>query len=213
MSIGEKIQKLRKEGNYSQEEIANKLNVTRQTISKWETDQSTPDFDKIVPLCDLFGISTDEFLRGEITNKKTYSSGEEKNRHKSSIVVSFSVFLYFVSIVWIIISTEYFKLNEALSVGGFLLICSIPTVWLIYHFMNNSKSDEEVEKIKQKENKYVEAINFILAMVALGVYLLISFATSAWHITWIIWLIYAAVTKIVELIFGMSEKEIPYEKE
>ena len=51
--------------NLSQEEVADKLNVTRQTVSKWETNQSTPDFDKIVPLCELFEISTDELLKGE----------------------------------------------------------------------------------------------------------------------------------------------------
>ena len=49
MNIGEKIFELRKSRNLSQEEVAEKLNVTRQTVSKWETNKSTPDFDKIVP--------------------------------------------------------------------------------------------------------------------------------------------------------------------
>ena len=51
MTIGERLLKLRKERNLSQEEFANVLNVSRQTVSKWETDQSTPDFDKIIPIC------------------------------------------------------------------------------------------------------------------------------------------------------------------
>ena len=63
--LGEKLIKLRKEKNLSQEEAANILNVSRQTISKWETDMSTPDFDKIVPICELYGISTEELLKGE----------------------------------------------------------------------------------------------------------------------------------------------------
>ena len=50
-NLGEKLLELRKAKNLSQEEVAEKLNVTRQTVSKWETNQSTPDFDKIVPLC------------------------------------------------------------------------------------------------------------------------------------------------------------------
>ena len=54
MNIGEKLFELRKSKNLSQEEVAEKLNVTRQTVSKWETNQSTPDFDKILPLCELF---------------------------------------------------------------------------------------------------------------------------------------------------------------
>ena len=48
--IGEKLLELRKKKGLSQEEVAQELNVSRQTISKWETDQSTPDFDKIIPL-------------------------------------------------------------------------------------------------------------------------------------------------------------------
>ena len=46
MSLGERLLELRKSKHLSQEELAYKLDVTRQTISKWETDQSTPDFDK-----------------------------------------------------------------------------------------------------------------------------------------------------------------------
>ena len=52
MTIGERLLKLRKERNISQEDLANVLDVSRQTISKWETDQSQPDFDKIIPLCE-----------------------------------------------------------------------------------------------------------------------------------------------------------------
>ena len=64
MNLGEKLFELRKEKNLSQEVVAEKLNVTRQTVSKWETNQSTPDFDKILPICELYGISTEELLKG-----------------------------------------------------------------------------------------------------------------------------------------------------
>ena len=60
MNIGEKIYNLRKKKNMSQEDLASVLNVSRQTISKWETGESNPDIDKIVPLCNFFEISTDE---------------------------------------------------------------------------------------------------------------------------------------------------------
>ena len=46
-------------------EVADKLNVTRQTVSKWETDQTTPDFNKIVPLCELYDITANELLTGD----------------------------------------------------------------------------------------------------------------------------------------------------
>ncbi|MCI8310064.1 MAG: helix-turn-helix transcriptional regulator [Clostridia bacterium] len=85
MNIGEKLFELRKSKNLSQEEVAEKLNVTRQTVSKWETNQSTPDFDKILPLCELFEISTEELLTGkkpEVNNKE--NNNVEFRRYKRS---------------------------------------------------------------------------------------------------------------------------------
>ena len=74
MKINEKIYSLRKQAGLSQEELADKLNVSRQTVSKWELGDSTPDFDKIVPLCNIFGITTEELLR----DKKIEEKREEK---------------------------------------------------------------------------------------------------------------------------------------
>lgn len=62
MSLGEKLLEFRKKKGLSQEEAADILGVTRQTISKWETDQSTPDFDKIVPICELYNITPNELI-------------------------------------------------------------------------------------------------------------------------------------------------------
>ena len=62
MSLGEKIQQLRKAKGMSQEQLADALNVSRQAISKWETDQSSPELDKIVTLSRLFSVTTDELL-------------------------------------------------------------------------------------------------------------------------------------------------------
>ena len=62
MTIGEKIMKLRSGMGISQEQLAEKLNVSRQSVSKWEMDQSLPQIDKIIMLCDLFGVSTDSVL-------------------------------------------------------------------------------------------------------------------------------------------------------
>lgn len=59
MTIGEKIQKLRKQRGPSQEALAEKVTVTRQTISKWELGQSTPDLDFIAQLSDIFNVSSD----------------------------------------------------------------------------------------------------------------------------------------------------------
>ncbi|MCD8332387.1 MAG: helix-turn-helix domain-containing protein [Oscillospiraceae bacterium] len=59
MTLGEKIQRLRKQKGLSQEALAEKVAVTRQTISKWELGQSTPDLDFVVQLSDIFGVTSD----------------------------------------------------------------------------------------------------------------------------------------------------------
>ena len=60
--LGNKIQKLRKENNLTQEELASKIDVTRQTISKWELNESTPDIIYSKKLAETFNISLDELL-------------------------------------------------------------------------------------------------------------------------------------------------------
>lgn len=62
MKFNNKLYDLRKRNGLSQEELANKLNVTRQTISKWELGESTPDMEKLIMIRDLFDISLDELV-------------------------------------------------------------------------------------------------------------------------------------------------------
>ena len=66
MTLGEKIQRLRKETGLSQEALAEKINVTRQTVSKWECNQSSPDLDFIAQLSDIFNVSADYLIQAEM---------------------------------------------------------------------------------------------------------------------------------------------------
>ena len=63
MNLSEKIQQLRKQNEISQEQLAEKLNVTRQAISKWETGECLPDIENILQLSDIFGVSVDYLLK------------------------------------------------------------------------------------------------------------------------------------------------------
>ena len=66
MILGEKILALRKRMNWSQEELAEKLDISRQSVSKWEVGATIPDLDKILKMSDIFGVSTDYLLKDEI---------------------------------------------------------------------------------------------------------------------------------------------------
>ena len=66
MTIGQKITTLRMASGLSQEDLAEKLDVSRQSVSKWEMDQAAPQLDKVLSLCQTFGISADRLLRDDI---------------------------------------------------------------------------------------------------------------------------------------------------
>ena len=65
MTFSDKLIALRRKAGWSQEELAERLNVSRQSVSKWESAQSMPDIDKIVQLSSLFSVTTDYLLKDE----------------------------------------------------------------------------------------------------------------------------------------------------
>ena len=65
MTIGEKISILRHDCGMSQDELAEKLDVSRQSVSKWESGKAIPDSNKVLAIAELFGVSTDYLLRKE----------------------------------------------------------------------------------------------------------------------------------------------------
>ena len=64
MTIGDRIQNLRKTKGMSQEELADAIGVSRQAVSKWESEQAAPDLEKVIIMSDLFEVTTDYLLKG-----------------------------------------------------------------------------------------------------------------------------------------------------
>lgn len=85
MEFNNKLYELRKQKGFSQEELASRLNVSRQTVSKWEVGESAPDMEKLVAISDLFGISLDELVKGEEPEKETASEQVVKSELYSDI--------------------------------------------------------------------------------------------------------------------------------
>lgn len=111
MNFAERIVALRKKCGMSQEQLAEKLGLTRQTISKWETAQSTPELAYIVQLSEIFGVSTDFLLKGEcgeIQNENAQSSVRKADegidrRYKALIPVCMSGGMLFFEIIIIVV--------------------------------------------------------------------------------------------------------------
>ncbi len=81
MTIGEKITHLRTASSMSQETLADKLSVSRQSVSKWEMDQAQPQIDKILQICELFNISTDQLLYDKKTLNCSSRGVKVKNKY------------------------------------------------------------------------------------------------------------------------------------
>ncbi len=232
MNLGEKLFELRRTKNLTQDDVAEKLNVTRQTVSKWETNQSTPDFDKILPLCELYGISPNELLKGESKetinneNKEELNWSEAKNhlftrgkddedsyarmnrnqiKQKSAEVVSSSILIFIAAIAFVAIGTTVMMWNPVVTGCAFLVMVGFGVTRIVKHYMSIPK----FEKTKQeaKRDKVVKQINDIIGAIGVAIYFIVSFVTMAWHITWVIFIIMGMIEEIVKLIFMLKEGE------
>ena len=209
MTFGERLTELRKKMNLSQEEVADRLNVTRQTVSKWELDQSTPDFDKIVPICKLYNISSEELLTGRRADKNNDDQNynlmtDQEINKKTAKAICESVALFILSVVWIIIASSFESLKEEVMVSIFLLICGAGVINLIYKL--SALPDKKSRELKREKRKRTHKYDDMIAILFTIIYLVVSFATGAWHITWILWIVFALVCEIMHIILD-KEKE------
>ncbi len=198
-NLGKRLLELRKDKKLSQEEVADKLNVTRQTISKWETEQSMPDFDKIVPLCKLYGITPNELFI-ELKESVSYKNNDNLKINKKAKGIAFSILLYFLGIVWLMISVPVMNINPIVASALFLLICGVSTGIIVYVCI-------KYKEIKKDKNKLRHQIERIVALVVSIIYLIVSFKTMAWHLTWVIWIIYGLFVEVLKLIFMLRSNE------
>lgn len=112
----ERINLLRKKMGLSQEELANKIGVSRQAVSKWESGQSMPDLDKIIALSDLFGVSTDYILKGtDVSYDEGTINAETSKKIMISGAIIFAILTYIIAF-----SLNRFRDDEIfmLTIGG-----------------------------------------------------------------------------------------------
>lgn len=94
MIFADKLILLRKKSGWSQEELAEQLNVTRQSVSKWEGAQAVPDLDKLLRLSDLFGVSMDYLLKDSIEEQENITPVEEVSSIRRVSMEEASAFLH-----------------------------------------------------------------------------------------------------------------------
>lgn len=214
MTIGEKIQNLRKQRGMSQEQLAEALGVSRQAVSKWEAGQSVPDIDKIISICDYFGVTTDYILRNAETTQSqhevaqnAYNMSEKeldeniKKKQRSALLLAIAIVLYILCVVPVIIIE-----NDVGTVLMFVMV-AVATGIIVYRSTLNQKNkdDEEKEKKGKNENPTLKAVKSCVWAVAVIVYFVISFWSSAWYITWLVFPITGAITDALEACFDLKD--------
>lgn len=162
--IGERIVSYRKQRNMSQEELATVLNVSRQTISKWETGDTLPDVYNAVALANLFNVSLDVLILG--VNSKysgsSYVSQLKENRRninlKAIIIGSFGSTIFAVSMI----------LLKALEVSdrnvGIIMACVLPVLMLcwgfaIWGFIKVGRINDEIKYLERLEMTKIQFNN------------------------------------------------------
>lgn len=147
MILADKIINLRKKNSWSQEELAEKLGVSRQSISKYEGAQSIPDMDKILKLSKIFGVTTDYLIKDEIEDAEFLGQDYEETKTKkvsmeqaseylslreiSSKNIALGVSLCIISPILLIVSTEAYD-DKLLSVPENVVIGVSLTVLFLF---------------------------------------------------------------------------------
>lgn len=175
MILAEKIMEERKRNGWSQEELADMLSVSRQSVSKWESAQATPDLSKIIKLAEIFGVSTDYLLKDEIDLEKDLPivagtettavrtiSMEEANEFMSlkemaSKVVSNGVSLCIISPALLIFlfgfsETKKFGVTEEVATVLGIVSLLLLVAMAVYQFITTG--------MKLKKYEYLEIQNF-----------------------------------------------------
>ena len=175
LEIANRLQQLRKENGYSQEELANKLGISRQAVSKWERAESSPDTDNLICLAKLYGISLDELLQTEddaiefvkdtaLEENDNYENEEKENHVVDAINASATL----------IIVASYFVLGAIFSLWhpGWIVFLLIPIFISLVEAIKNKNPEE-----------------FAFPVLIAAIYLLLGFVFSLWHPGWIVFLL------------------------
>lgn len=147
MEISQQIKKYRLKANLSQEDLANQIYVTRQTISNWENNKSYPDINSLLLMSEVFEISLDQLIKGDLDKMREEINQQEYVRfHKNSMVLA---------ILFIIILMSLAPLVIFLKLYGLILWVVLWIIGLYYAW--------QVEKYKKKYDiqTYQEIVAFM----------------------------------------------------
>ena len=124
MTLGQRIHELRTAAGLSQEQLAERLNVSRQAVSRWERDETMPETEKVVALADIFGVTTDYLLRNQPSPAPEKKPARDWMERLGYLVRTKGYLLGWVLVAWGVLDLVRLMVI-VLMYGGFLKL----TVW------------------------------------------------------------------------------------
>ncbi|MGM0838343.1 MAG: helix-turn-helix domain-containing protein [Bacillota bacterium] len=174
MKIGEQIRALRKNENLSQEQLGQKMNVTRQAIYKWESGKGYPDIQNLIRLSELFDISIDELIKGDSSfQSKIKVKGGTGMFSNRNFISSLSYFSFFFAPFFFPLLTMIFGYEEIKRHGKRALISHlIPIatfIFMVFIYMIIYFLSAKIEGIGVPSSTVVGSSMFLLALITIGV--------------------------------------------
>ena len=185
MSLGENLQFLRKKDNITQEQLAEQLEVSRQSVSKWESDSSYPEMDKILQLCNLFHCGVDDLVQKDISTQYVEDKcNYNQTMNQFSIRITLGIGLILSGLTLMMFLNTFFSQiqsfdMEELSTVIFLFFVVVAVAIFIvtglqkeyfekkYPYIENFYSEAEKEEFHKKLIKFITTgvVLIILGMI------------------------------------------------
>ena len=146
MELGKTIKRLRTEQNWSQETLAEKAYVSRQTVSNWETEKSYPDVHSLLILSGLFGVSLDELVKGDVEIMKNTVKNEDAGRLKKLQLLG--VLLMLALMFGVTALVEYggeFGRMLGCVLAGVLAV----SIFLTFHRLEQVKQENDIQTYRE----------------------------------------------------------------
>lgn len=176
MSFGQNLQLFRKNKGITQEELAERLEVSRQSVSKWESDASFPEMEKIIVLCDMFGCSMDTLVKGDAAKEiceDTAGYDRHMNRFAKMMSAGVGIIIFGVAVSAFFDAWEKFDGLSAMIFFLFLLVAVM--LFVIGGMQNESfrKNNPRITDFYTDEQKKAYEAKFpILTAIGIGIIIL-----------------------------------------
>lgn len=171
MKIGNKLNQLRKLSGMTQEQLAEKLNVSRQTISKWESDSTTPDLESIVKISRIFHVSLDDLFREGETSVEGETNAANRDKEQITLEDLMKINLHNRKMTLLLISGLFFVMVSILNFAHVIALQSttLSTQYMLYRYIATGQYD----------NAPIDSMRLMIPSMiagAIGMVLFISYA-------------------------------------